>query len=191
MTTFCAEPCVDVESLVRAAAGDDRDALARLLAVLQPKVIRYCRARISSRSADDVTQDVLLAVLTALPSYREVGNGFLAFVFGIARNKVADFYRERHRDPAVPVADIPDRTDDDDGPERAVLRAELRQKMRELLSTLTEAQQEILVHRVIIGLSSEDSAALLSSTPGAVRVAQHRALEKLRRRLEARRSPTE
>jgi RNA polymerase sigma-70 factor (ECF subfamily) len=41
-------------------------------------------------------------------------------------------------------------------------------------------QREILVLRVVVGLSAEETAIAVGSTPGAVRVAQHRALNKLR-----------
>jgi RNA polymerase sigma-70 factor (ECF subfamily) len=39
--------------------------------------------------------------------------------------------------------------------------------------------------RVVVGLSAEETAEAVGSTPGAVRVAQHRALARLRRTLSA------
>ena len=72
------------DELVRAATAGDRDAVERLLAVVRPHVVRYCRARLGppnrSPSADDVAQEVCLAVLTGLPGYRFEGKPFLAFV---------------------------------------------------------------------------------------------------------------
>lgn len=185
--TASLNPSDDLESLARAAGGGDREAVAALLAVIQPRVLRYCRARIGRHStyaaADDVAQEVLMAVLAALPAYREEGHGFSAFVSGIAAHKVADFYRKRARDQAIPMADVPDRTDDQAGPEQAALRADQQRRLGRLLGGLTEDEQNILVHRLILGLSSAETADLLSSTPGAVRVAQHRALKKLRNHL--------
>jgi RNA polymerase sigma-70 factor (ECF subfamily) len=49
-----------------------------------------------------------------------------------------------------------------------------------LLNTLPEKQREILRLRVVVGLSAEETAEAVNSTPGAVRVAQHRALSRLR-----------
>ena len=189
--TPCTEHGTDLESVAKAAGEGDRDAIAAVLAAIQPKVIRYCRARIGSSrqgyaSADDVAQDVLLAVFTAIPSYQDTGRNFFAFVFGIAAHKVADFHRKQQRDRSTTVADVPERADAGSGPEPALLQAELQYMVRELLGTLPDAQQDILVHRVIDEMTSEQTAELLSSTPGAVRVAQHRALDKLRRRLTGR-----
>jgi len=182
-----ADPDIDLDAVAKAAGQGDRATIACLLAVIQSPVNRYCRARIPARrghvSADDVAQEALLAVFRGLRSYRNAGTGFMAYVYGIAANKVADYYRKQEREGAISVGAVPERPDTGSGPEQEVLRAELRQKVRELLSTLPEAHQEILVHRVIGELTSEEVAGLLSSTAGAVRVAQHRALEKLRRRL--------
>ena len=81
-----------------AAVRGDRAALARVLEAIRPIVVRYCRARVGASqrgyaSADDVVQEVCLAVITALPRYRDQGRPFLAFVYGIAAHKVADAHR--------------------------------------------------------------------------------------------------
>jgi RNA polymerase sigma-70 factor (ECF subfamily) len=52
-----------------------------------------------------------------------------------------------------------------------------------MLHRLPDRQREILVLRVAVGLSAEETAAAVGSTPGAVRVAQHRALARLREML--------
>ena len=55
---------------------------------------------------------------------------------------------------------------------------------RELLDQLSEKAREIIVLRVFVGLSAEETAEITGSTAGAVRVAQHRALATLRKALE-------
>ena len=49
-----------------------------------------------------------------------------------------------------------------------------------LLKRLPEAQREILILRVAVGMSTEETALAIGMSPGAVRVAQHRALARLR-----------
>ena len=168
----------------------DRKAVERVLAIIRPLVVRYCRARLgrmerSSASADDVAQEVCLAVLTALPGYRVQGRPFLAFVYGIASHKVIDAHRSATRNRAEPVADVPDSVEVADGPEQRTLRVELSDEMGKLLEQLPEKQREILLLRVVVGLSAEETAEAVGSTPGAVRVAQHRALARLRKSLAA------
>jgi RNA polymerase sigma-70 factor, ECF subfamily len=174
------------DELVTAAMAGDRNAVDRLLTIIRPLVVRYCRARLgapdrSSASADDVAQEVCLAVLTALPGYRVQGKPFLAFVYGIAAHKVIDAHRASARNRSEPVADVPDSVEAGDGPEQRALRVELSGEMGRLLDQLPDKQREILVLRVVVGLSAEETAEAVGSTPGAVRVAQHRALARLRK----------
>jgi RNA polymerase sigma-70 factor (ECF subfamily) len=173
---------------VAAAVADDRRAVERLLASVRPLVVRYCRARVGRQertfaSADDVAQEVCLAVLTALPGYRDQGRPFLAFVYGIAAHKVADAHRSAARNRSEPVPEVPDAPETGAGPEQRAMQGELSARMAELLKTLPDKQREILVLRVVVGLSAEETADAVGSTPGAVRVAQHRALTRLRQLL--------
>jgi RNA polymerase sigma-70 factor (ECF subfamily) len=175
----------DLDVLVGAAINGERYAVEVLLRRIRPLVVRYCRSRVGGQeksfaSADDVAQEVCLAVLTALPSYRDQGRPFLAFVYGIAAHKVADAHRSAARNRAEPVEEVPDTPDLADGPEAQLMQAEFADKMTHLLDMLPEKQREILRLRIVVGLSAEETAEAVGSTPGAVRVAQHRALGRLR-----------
>lgn len=180
----------EFDASVAAAVGGDRAAMGRVLAAIRPLVVRYCRARVgrperSSASADDVAQEVCVAVLTALPGYRDQGRPFLAFVYGIAAHKVADAHRWTARNRSEPVAEVPDEPLVADGPEQRLIQGELNSQMARLLTVLPDKQREILVLRVIEGYSAEQTAEMVNSTPGAVRVAQHRALARLRKVLSS------
>jgi RNA polymerase sigma-70 factor (ECF subfamily) len=164
------------------AAQGRQDAIEALLRQLRPVIVRYVRARlapIGHQDEDDVAQEVCLALLSALPSYQDMGRPFAAFVFAIAAHKVADAVRGAARSPlSVPVLpDVPDRCL---GPEEtAVARLEASQA-RILLARLPAGQRRLLLLRVVGGLSAEDTGYVLDMSPGAVRVAQHRALLRLR-----------
>jgi RNA polymerase sigma-70 factor (ECF subfamily) len=101
-------------------------------------------------------------------------------VYGIAAHKVADAHRSSARNRAEPVSEVPDIHDLADGPEAQVMQVELAGRMATLLDMLPEKQREIIRLRVVVGLSVEETAEAVGSTPGAVRVAQHRALSRLR-----------
>jgi RNA polymerase sigma-70 factor, ECF subfamily len=178
-------PISDREALVSAAVNGNPAAIDGVLRWIRPLVLRYCRARVGGQdrtftSADDVSQEVCIAVLTALPTYRDQGRPFLAFVYGIAAHKVADAHRSAARNRAEPVPDVPDVTDLTDGPEAHVMNGEFAGRMSRLLESVSDKQREILHLRVVVGLSVEETAEAVGSTPGAVRVAQHRALTRLR-----------
>ena len=157
-------------------------------------MVRYCRARVGGEektiaSADDVAQEVCLAVLTALPSYRDQGRPFLAFVFGIASHKVADAHRSAARDRAQSVSETPDVSEFSN--ERVVHGefAEPMGRVAKFLDTLSDKQRDVVYLRVVVGLSAEETAEAVGSTPGAVRVAQHRAMARLRALLTSKEGP--
>ncbi|PRY40640.1 sigma-70 family RNA polymerase sigma factor [Umezawaea tangerina] len=183
------DPGLDPE-VVRRAVGGDQAATRALLEAIRPVVVRYCRARVGRHertfgSADDVAQDICLAVLTALPTFRDQGRPFLAFVFGIAAHKVADAHRASAKNRVEPMSEVPDFEEVAAGPEERALLDDLSTRMGGLLRTLPERQREILVLRVVLGLSADEAAEAIGSTPGAIRVAQHRALTQLRKAVGA------
>jgi RNA polymerase sigma-70 factor, ECF subfamily len=167
----------------RAASGQPA-AIEALLEQIRPMVVRYCRARLGQISghyhiADDVAQEVCIAILSALPRYRDMGRPFASFVFGIASHKVADALRNAAR-LAIPTEDLPDGPDSRPGPEETVVAYIEAERARALLARLPVHQRELLVLRVLTGMSAEETGHALGMSPGAVRVAQHRALARLR-----------
>ncbi|KAF4407316.1 sigma-70 family RNA polymerase sigma factor [Streptomyces lycii] len=179
----------EIGSLVRRAADGDERATDDLLAFVHPLALRYCRTRLSRlpgdarHFVDDLAQEVCLAVLCALPRYRDTGRPFEAFVFAIAAHKVADLQRAAMRGPgstAVPSDEMPEQPDDSLGPEERALLNSDAAWAKKLLANLPQNQRELVLLRVAVGLTAEETGHLLGMSPGAVRVAQHRALSRLR-----------
>jgi RNA polymerase sigma-70 factor, ECF subfamily len=184
MTTRAAHDTTGLRDLTDLAVRGQPDAIESLLEQVRPMVVRYCRARLGRISghyhiADDVTQEVCIAVLSALPRYRDMGRPFASFVFGIASHKVADAVRSATRS-AVPTEDLPDGPDEHPGPEEMAVAYIEAQRARDLLDMLPGHLRELLVLRVVAGLSAEETGNVLGMSAGAVRVAQHRALARLR-----------
>jgi RNA polymerase sigma-70 factor (ECF subfamily) len=172
------------DTLPLMAAQGRQDAIEALLRHFRPAIVRYCRARLTQtqtggQDADDLAQEVCLALLAALPSYQDMGRPFGAFVFAIAAHKVADAARGAARSP-LPVPVLPDLPDRCLGPEELVVAGVDARRARVLLARLPAGQRRLLLLRVVGGLSAEDTGYVLDMTPGAVRVAQHRALIRLR-----------
>jgi len=172
--------------LISRAAERDPAAAEALLRAVRPGVVRYCRARLGRiggayTSADDVAQEVCLALLRALPRYRDLGRPFTAFVYGIAAHKVADAQRAAVRDSVVmPVESMADQHDAAPGPEQQAIVADLSRRLGVLLAQLPDVQREIVTLRVAVGLTSDEVAEIIGMTAAAVRVAQSRALARLR-----------
>lgn len=171
--------------VVRAVAGEP-DAIETLITGVRQRVHRYCRARLrgypgAETVADDVAQEVCVAVLTALPHYQDTGRPFEAFVFRVAGFKVADAQRGM-LGREQPVDQVPDSASQSlaDSPEASAIVTTEADEVTRLMERLPSQQREVLVLRVAVGMSTEETAAALGMSTGAVRVSQHRALGRLR-----------
>ncbi|MDE9367175.1 RNA polymerase sigma factor ShbA [Luteipulveratus sp. YIM 133132] len=175
---------VPLGDLAAAAREGDQAATDQLMGAVHQLAVRYARARLGAFSgaadaAQDAAQEVCVAVLTALPRYADRGVPFEAFVYRIASHKVADVQRGVMRRP-VPTDEVPDRVDTGAGPEDEALRSDQAAQVWSLMDRLSPQHREILTLRVAVGMSAEETAQALGMTAGAVRVAQHRALARLR-----------
>ncbi|WP_330256708.1 RNA polymerase sigma factor ShbA [Nocardia sp. NBC_00565] len=180
----------ELDKLIGSAAAGDQAAVAEIIRLVHPLVRRYCGARLGNTAhlhvtADDVVQEILLATVNAIPRYRDQGKSFLAFVYGIAANKVADAFRRSQLHPMYPVSEVPDMACTAAGPEEWALASERRAATRELMKILAPAHREVLVMRIVLGWTAAQTAEAIGTSPGVVRVMQHRALNKLRAQLQA------
>ncbi len=176
-----------LEELLDRTARHDERALERLVAAVHPMIVRYCRARLADAGtgarADEVAQEIDAAVRRALRGRRVVGERVPGLIHGIAVRKVAQACRES-RAPG-----------DDQGPHRASPPPGSdptewkRTTAQALLEDVAVHEREVLVLRVVVGLSCELTAQTLGLTAGEVLAIQHRALNQMRRTLEARGEP--
>ena len=146
----------------------------KIVASLRPMIMRYCQARLAGHvDADDVTQETCIALLAALPRCQGTPQ---KLAYGIAAHKVADAMRAASR-RAIPVEHLPEAPDFAAGPEETVLAT---QRTMDLLESLQPSLRQLITLRVLADWSAEQTAEALGMTTGAVRVAQHRAMGRLR-----------
>ena len=176
--------------LVGRAKIGDVGALDELLREVRRAVVRYGSAqRMSRDDAEDLAQEVCLAVVKIVPEWRETGRSMWGFVFTVARNKLADGVRRQVRQGAMarPMGIDEDYNrgalevaDADLGPEDRAIDSDSTKRMERLLSQLPATQREVLLLRTVVGLSGKETADALGLSPGSVHVLQHRAIAKLR-----------
>jgi RNA polymerase sigma factor (sigma-70 family) len=92
----------DDSALVAAVLGKDRKATAEFVARYTDPLYNYVRFRLAPRydQVDDLVQETFLAAWESLNRYQANGS-LLAWLIGIARHKVEDYYRERLRAPEI------------------------------------------------------------------------------------------
>jgi RNA polymerase sigma-70 factor (ECF subfamily) len=167
------------KDLVADAAKGDRAAFRELLDTYHDRVFRFASARLaSSEEAQDVVQEVFLAVWRGLPRFHYEHEGsFPGWIFGIARNVVGTHLRQRGRATFVPLED------EADPPTRFEERIESQQVLLAALDKLPELQREVLVMRFVAGLSTREVGEATGRSEGAVASLQMRGLARMRKAL--------
>jgi RNA polymerase sigma-70 factor (ECF subfamily) len=169
-------------SLVEAAIRGDARAFAALYDRHVARVYRHVYYRVGRRAdAEDITQQVFLQAWRAIGRYRRTGAPFLAWLFVVAQNAVAGFYRRRQ--PAAELDFEPAVNERWADPEASALGQLDRAAVRRAILRLKPDQQQVVIMRFVEHLEHPAIAAALGKSEGNVRVIQHRALRELRRLL--------
>jgi RNA polymerase sigma factor (sigma-70 family) len=182
------EPSTEADELV-VRAKTDRTAFSRLYERYYPQVSKYCLRRLIVRAvAEDVVSDVFLQVASHLPTFAgRTDTDFRRWLFRIATNAIHAHWRKSHRrqelwreaarsghwnpngDPHTVLAE------DDSRNWPAVYQA---------LMELDERDRTIVMLRFFSDCSHEEIAAVVEATPGAVRTALSRTLDRLREKFK-------
>jgi RNA polymerase sigma-70 factor (ECF subfamily) len=148
-----------------------------------PAVLAWFRSRVGDpHLAEDLTGDAFVAVIGALPRYAGGPEAFAGWLFTLVRRDFVDHLRRLGRRPEVPVAEPVTADTVPDAADEVVARAE-GDRVRTALGRLSPDQQEVLVLRVVAGLTAPEVAAATGRTVGAVKALQHRGLDSLGRLL--------
>lgn len=172
------------EAVLRAAAAGDRDAFGELWRATHPPLLRYLRV-VCGDAADDVASETWIRAMPALERFGGDENAFRGWLVVIGRNHVRDLARRAQRRPEDLSPDMSEHLSavDPTDTAEAVLERRSTEAALRLVATLPPEQAELVVLRVVVGLDVADVARITGRSPGAVRVAVHRALRTLAGRL--------
>lgn len=169
----------ELKILVSRATAGDADAWEALYRRAYPRLFGYTRRRLrSNHEADDAVSETMLRALNRIAVFTWQGAGFDAWLYGIARNVVQEAHRHSGRDSSN--ADPADTETTAAGPLEDLVGREQCAHVRTAFGRLSAEDQEVLELRVVAGLSADGAGEVLGRRPGAVRMAQSRALGRFR-----------
>jgi RNA polymerase sigma-70 factor (ECF subfamily) len=179
---------LDSARLVTRFQGGDPDAFGSLYLRYFDRVYAYLLVvfRNDPHEAEDVTQQVFVAALTALPRYQRRKQPFRAWLFTIARNQAISRLRQRDRMEPVAPAELAEHREAE--PAEATVSALSWLSDRELVmfvERLPIAQRQVLVLRYMLDLPTKEIGAMLGRNLDDIRTLEHRALRFLEARLSA------
>ncbi len=177
-TDSCDRNAESVHALVVLARDGDDAAWELLFRRSYPRLLAYATRRLpTAEMAKDAVSETMTRAVANIARLRFDGAGFDAWMYGIARYVVIDAQRKMRREaPGI----VPDTADTRPLPSDQALQGEDTDEVRAAFAQLNSTDQEVLELRVVANLSVEEVSSVLGRRPGAVRMAQSRALDRLR-----------
>jgi len=173
-------PMADLDDEELIALADHHAAFSILYDRYAPAILRYCRLRIGNlHDAEDTTASILLKAFAGFPPDQR--STFRAWLFTIAHHTVIDFYRRSARTPETTFdLDAADRVaDSEPTPEEHVIRHDEAATLRCAIAKLNDDQRQVIELR-LAGLKGAEIASVIGRSHNAVKMLQHRALQRLR-----------
>jgi RNA polymerase sigma factor (sigma-70 family) len=167
--------------VLSAAQEDAPWAYDRLYRLLSPSVCGYLRIQ-GAADPEDLTSEVFLGAFRAIRTFSGDEDQFRSWVFTFAHRRLTDERRARGCRPLMADAAPPERAGGD--VEEEALRRLSVDRVRSLCAGLAPDQADVLLLRLVSGLTVETVAEIVGKTPGAVKALQRRGLCALRKQLE-------
>lgn len=167
------------EILAKHAQTGDKEAFMVLYNRYLRRVYNRVKSKVPPNDADDVTQEVFIAVVRSLRSYRQEAR-FNTWLYTIVNRQIADFYRRRGRGGHNPAMDV-----DIDTTENltAVFDGESsdqRFALQKALNALPEHYQDVILLRFADGLTFGEIAEQRGQSLEAIKSLYRRAIQAMR-----------
>lgn len=178
------EDSIDEAALVE-QAKTDAEAFGLLYERYVDKIYSYIYYRTGNHhDAEDLTAKVFYQAMNHLPRYVQRGAPFSSWLYRIAHNLVANWYRDRSRRKLVPLDKVaPVYPREGPGPLEQVARGERQEALLEAVRRLPEDRQRLLILKFVERLPNAQIGRLMGRTEGAIKSLYHRTLTALRQDL--------
>jgi len=172
----------DFDATLGAARTGAEWALTSLYQDLHPILLRYLKAH-EPYEGEDLASETWLQAASGLHRFEGGEREFRKWIFTIARRRLVDLRRRnaRRRTQAVPIEDLVELPDAGDVEVQALDTVTAQEAIQRLVEVLPADQAEVVLLRVVGGLSAEETGEVMGKKPGTIRVLQHRALDRLAR----------
>jgi len=143
------------------------------------KIYRFIYLKIGSQeTAEDICSDVFTRFWLNLNRGEKIDNP-QAFIFQIARNLVADHYRQ-NKVKFVPIQDCPEIEDSQPSLEEKALSKSDFDRIKMALNKIKPEYQDLIIFHYLDELSVPEIAKIMSKSEGNIRVILHRGLKALK-----------
>jgi RNA polymerase sigma-70 factor (ECF subfamily) len=173
---------LDDDAVVVLATQGDRHAFGELYDRYVERIYNYVYYRTSDPDdAEDLTERVFLRAIRHIENYEDRGYPISAWLYRIAHNLVANWYRDNSRREEVPLESVAFSLEfSGEHPEPSVLKEEECQQLMEVIHQLPEDRQQLLILKFVERLTNAEIGEIMDRTEGAIKSLYHRTLVALR-----------
>ena len=172
---------IDDTNAVSLAVTGNTEAFTYLYEQNVARIYNYIFYRVGSEvDAEDITARVFHKAFDHIDRYEEKGIPFSAWLYRIAHNLTANWYRDTRRKKEVSLEDQLDLPHQGDLPERAVEQNQEKDLLLKAIRRLPQDRQQLILLKFLEDLSNAEIAIIMGRTEGAVKSLYHRSLLSLR-----------
>ena len=172
---------INENTILDQAIQGDSEAFGVLYERYVARIYNYIYYRIgSSYDAEDLTERVFMRALRHIGSYNNRGLPFSAWLYRIAHNLVANWYRDNSRRKEIPLDDGIMTSHQSSFPEQEVMHTEEREWLLQVIRKLPPDRQQLVILKFVDHLSNAEIGQIMSRTEGAIKSLYHRTLLTIR-----------
>lgn len=165
-------------TITRAQEGD-MQAISSIYERYHQGIFRYLFYRVGDHAtAEDLTSEVFVKVLRALPDYKVRQTPFQAWLFQIARYLSIDYFRKTNRSYEVELMDT--LVESENHLDIEIDHRLTSQSLKKALNQLPHDQKEVLILRFIVGMPIVEVSQALHKSIDSVKGLQRRGLLSLK-----------
>jgi len=173
------------------SARVSREAFGELYERHVADIYRYVYYRVGSvEDTEDLTARVFARALKHIHNYNDRGLPFMAWLYRIAHNVVANYHRDSHRHPSVPLDEMDLESgytyasahaeDDADAADLRIDNERERKRLIDAIRKLPEERQQLVVLKFVQQLQNIEIGQIMGRSEGAIKSLYHRTLAQLR-----------
>jgi RNA polymerase sigma-70 factor (ECF subfamily) len=171
-------------ALAQAAQGDT-EAFSVLYERYIGRIYNYIYYRTGNQhEAEDLTARVFFRALGHIGTYRNIGVPFSAWLYRIAHNLVANWYRDHNRRYEVPLEDYVGLPQQVSHPEVELLSHQEEEGLLKVIRKLPPDRQQLVILKFVDNMSNAEIALIMGRSEGAVKSLYHRTLLSMRNEIE-------
>ncbi len=186
------QPSSEIELISR--AREDAEAFGQLYELYVERIYNYMYYRTGNHhDAEDLTAKTFYQALKHIGRYTERGLPFAAWLYRIAHNLVANWYRDHSRRQVIALDELASLTlphGEQTAPDQVEMQED-RQLLLRLIRRMPDERQQLLILKFVEQMSNQEIGQIMGRSEGAIKSLYHRTLLALREAWEAEKTSSE